>query len=69
MERIINICNGNPGALSVFKLISDTYSEYLDNILNKLENNNIKGSDIWIIYKSECNKNIDYFLNHILHGI
>ena len=58
MDRIIYICNGNPGALSVLKIIVEKYHDKYDDIISKLENNNITGSDIWIIYKS-LYKNID----------
>lgn len=61
MNKIITLCNGNPGALSVFRIIIDKYQDKLDNIILKLENNNITGSRIWIIYK-ECDKNIDLFI-------
>ena len=62
MNKIITLCNGNLGALSVLKIIIDKYQNKLDNIILKLESNNITGSYIWIIYK-ECNKNIDLFIN------
>jgi len=62
MNKIITLCNGNLGALSVLKIIIDKYQNKLDNIILKLESNNITGSHIWIIYK-ECNKNIDLFIN------
>jgi hypothetical protein len=63
MDRIIYICNGNPGALSVFRIIIEKYHDKLDDIIIKLENNNITGSDIWIIYKS-LYKNIDLFIDY-----
>lgn len=62
-ELIVNYCNGNPGALSVFKLVIETFPQELENLILKLEQYNIKGSDIWIIYK-ECNKDISEFLSY-----
>jgi hypothetical protein len=42
MNQITTICNSNPGALVVIKLIMDTHYDKLNNIINSLQNNNIR---------------------------
>ena len=63
-EKCIDICKGNPGALSVISEIIKKDHTKLDNIVQKLIDNNIEGSDIWIIYKKKCNHDIDVFLSY-----
>lgn len=62
-DIIINLASGNPGALSVIDIIIKNYPSQLISILTLLTKNNIRGSDIWIIYKL-CNKDINLFINY-----
>ena len=65
VRDLVNIANGNPGALQVMYELMKHNETKLPMILTLLNTNGIKGSDIWIIYKL-CNKNIDNFVKHIL---
>jgi len=61
-EKWIIQCDGNPGALSLWFSITD--SSQLEHLLDALVHYNIRGSDIWVIYKEKCNKNIATFLSY-----
>ena len=56
MDDILQLCEGNPGALNVmWHLI---YNNMLNiHLFNIMKNNNITGSKIWEKYK-ECNQDI-----------
>lgn len=64
-DKIFKVCEGNPGALSVMKQILDNYPNKIEIILQKLITHNIKGSDIWTIYKEECKQDINCFLIYV----
>lgn len=58
-DKLIPISNGNPGAITVlaqlyFSGISEQFS-YVDALV-KL---NIVGVDIWLMYKNDCEQNIE----------
>lgn len=61
MEKCILLGKGNPGALTALKKLLELPQETIDMILTKLENNNITGSDIWLIYK-HCKQDINLFI-------
>jgi len=63
-DRINNISCCNPGALAVLKHISNIEPNLMSELLQILEYNNIKGSDIWIIYKNKCDSNIYTFISY-----
>ncbi len=63
-EKCIEICKGNPGALSVISEIIKTDPTKLDNIVQKLIDCKIEGSDIWKIYKRKCNHDISIFFSY-----
>ena len=63
-DRIVKISNGNPGALSVCKVISATTPITLEPLLQQLEKHNITGSDIWNIYKNKCNEKLTSFVTY-----
>lgn len=60
-DRIIMICQGNPGALTVMIQIQLFYADLMNTLLSILESENIRGSDIWFMYK-ECNNDISIFI-------
>lgn len=65
VRDIIDITNGNPGALQVMYELMKRHESQLPVILKLLNTNGIRGSNIWSIYKL-CNKNIDNFVKYIL---
>ena len=64
-QEIINISNGNPGTLSVFTHIIEYHPSSLSDIMLKFLRHNVKGSDIWILYK-QSDKDIDKFVSFVL---
>lgn len=63
-EKCLEICKGNPGAISVISKIIQTDQTKLDSIVQKLIDNKIEGSDIWVIYKNKCNHDISLFFSY-----
>lgn len=63
IPRILAVCSGNPGAITVMAEIKNKFPERLDKVLLTLEQLSIIGSDIWVIYKRHCGHNIESFLD------
>jgi hypothetical protein len=61
-ERWIAQCTGNPGALSLWFYVA--HVSQLEQLLDTLVRYDITGSDIWIIYKLKCNKDISTFVSY-----
>jgi hypothetical protein len=61
LQDIIDIADGNPGALEVMGRLLNKHRIQLTSLLPILQEHNIKGSDIWVIYKL-CKKNLDQFV-------
>lgn len=61
LDAIISMADGNPGAISVLGALlgADAVSIL---ILDELE---IYGSDIWILYKDECEENLDRLMEEL----
>lgn len=62
MNNILKVSNGNPGAMSVVTKLH--ILNRLD-LVDKLVDNNIVGSKVWIIYKDYCNENINLTIKYI----
>jgi hypothetical protein len=60
-EDIVNLVDGNYGAMEVIIKLMENYPDKLTSFLTLLQTKNIRGTHIWIIYKM-CNKNIDKFV-------
>jgi hypothetical protein len=58
IPRMVYVSEGNPGAINV---LSEIHRDHLDRILSLLEQYNIRGHHIWIIYKQHCHQNIHEF--------
>ena len=56
---LIDLSQGNPGALTVLLQIKDT--DVLNRVTNALYRNQIVGPSIWIVYKDYCRSNINQF--------
>jgi len=75
IEKIVELTEGNPGAISVlskivvyFEVVEDE-KERESSILetfNCLEESNIKGSKIWIMFKDRNKGNLQSFLFDVL---
>ena len=64
METILEICGGNPGALSVLgqMIMTDVLTATLVEIMKK---HNIVGPAIWTTYK-QCNADIQEYKTYLL---
>ena len=62
-QEMLYVSDGNPGAIDVMGNLFKNYPSCISSILTLLKINNIRGSDIWVIYKL-CNKNIDNFIEY-----
>jgi len=60
-KDILNVIDGNPGAMEVIIKLSQYYPDKLPSIVTLLQKANIRGMHIWMIYKL-CKKNIDEFV-------
>jgi hypothetical protein len=60
-QNILHIVDGNPGAMEVIIKLVQQYPDKVESILSLLQVHHIRGSQIWMMYKS-CNKNIDQFV-------
>lgn len=63
-ELLINLGEGNPGALSVLRMMLDEYPEDSFEITEKLVKYQIRGYDMWILFK-EKSQDIHQFVTHI----
>jgi hypothetical protein len=63
-ELLINLGEGNPGAISVLRMMLDEYPEETFEVTEKLVRHQIKGSDMWVLFK-EKEKDIHKFVNHV----
>lgn len=61
LQDIIDIADGNPGALEVMARIMKNFRNRLPSLLVVLKENHIRGTDIWVIYKL-CKKDLDQFV-------
>jgi hypothetical protein len=60
-QDILHVVDGNPGAMEVMIKLVQQYPEKVELVLSLLKVHHIRGSHIWMIYKS-CHKNIDQFV-------
>ena len=75
-DRIIANADGNPGATKVLTAIASNTVDW-EHIFDKLENADIRGSEIWVLYKDINKENVEstisYIRNHtpgaILRGV
>lgn len=56
-EAIVQMSEGNPGAINVLIQLMKDPMEFID-ILN-LDDMNMRGSQIWIAYKDHCKEDIE----------
>jgi hypothetical protein len=64
ITRIFNICNNDSSTmLLVSKLLSKWAEEDVCNLFTQLENNDIIGHKLFIIWYNECNENYNLLLS------
>ncbi len=63
-ELLIDLGEGNPGAISVLRMMLQEYPDDSFKITEKLVKHQIKGSDLWILFKQN-QQNIHTFVNHV----
>lgn len=66
-ERIIDLCEGNPGALTVLiqmvqaaQVMGQTYT--LPFLFDYMKEQGLTGPEIWILFKDECDEDFSLFL-------
>lgn len=65
MDRLLAIAQGNPGALVVLSQLVKNHPEKLDNLISKLESRNIRGSQLYVIWKEQCECNLEQLIEYI----
>lgn len=64
-ELIIDLGEGNPGALTVLsRLVKERSTDEIMYVLLKCQANKIYGSNIWVIYKRHCGMDMDRFVTY-----
>jgi hypothetical protein len=64
ISRILNICNNDSNTLLlVSKMLSCCDSNDITNLFDQLEQYNIVGNKLYIVWKNECNNDYNVFLN------
>ena len=65
-DNIIDICEGNPGALTVLIQLVEVLSEQGIAAVAKCEG--LRGSEIWLLFKDENQQQLSGFFADILSG-
>ncbi len=63
-ELLMDLGEGNSGAISVLRMILQEYPEDSFEITEKLVKHQIKGSDLWVLFKQN-KQDIHTFVNHV----
>ncbi len=67
LEKMINLSQGNPGGITVLSEIYQSYPiEFVKRLLDVLEKTEIRGPDIWVLWKNKSNKNYHEFIANVL---
>lgn len=67
IELIIEIAEGNPGAITVIKKL-EWYSKWFE-MIQYMKKIGLTGSKIWISYKDTFHQDIDKFANYLRQGM
>lgn len=62
LQRALRIGNGNPGAITVLATIHREFADEFVFILDKLEQREIRGSDVWLMFKKDADQKMERFL-------
>ena len=52
LKKLFSIIEGNPGSLKVAMGFHNILNKYVDEIINKLESSQYKGSKLWVLFKA-----------------
>ena len=58
-DKLIQIADGNPGAITVLAQLHFVGLKDNHNYIDELVKLNIMGVDIWLMYKNDCQENIE----------
>lgn len=58
-DKLIQIADGNPGAITVLAQLYFVGLKENHNYIDELVKLNIIGVDIWLMYKNDCQENIE----------
>lgn len=61
-ERMLALAQGIPGAIVALATLKNEYPHMVETVVDTLEKLNIRGSEIWSIFKQKCNRNIGQFV-------
>lgn len=67
MSRIVNLSEGNPGAVTVLGTLVKEKPEDAPHVLDQIEQMNLGGPRIWLGYKDYCNQNLNRFVTCVLN--
>lgn len=66
IEIILGISAGNMGAASVcMKLLEKNEQQFLE-LCDKMIDKNLKGENVWQLYKNKCGKDLDKFIEKVM---
>lgn len=67
LDMVVRMSQGNPGAISVLSQLLKDDDEFHIGIhaIKLLDDAEIYGSDIWILYKDYCYEDLDIFEFHL----
>ena len=65
-ETLIELSDGNPGALTVLTDCAAQTPSSFGVIVDKLEEHDIRGSLIWVGYKDICDEELSAFISSVL---
>ncbi len=63
-ELLIDLGEGNPGAISVLRMMLQEYPDDSFEITEKLVKHQIKGSNLWLLFKQN-QQDIHTFVNYV----
>jgi len=63
-EKIIALSEGTPGAVVAMTKLAKSQPD-APALLAVLEKREIRGSDVWVAYKDECDEDIDTFADYL----
>lgn len=61
---LYQLSEGNAGSISILRDIIINYPDECVEIMEKLDQHNIRGSDMWVLYK-QFDKNTQKFIEHV----
>lgn len=66
-ESIIALADGNPGAVTVMSSLMQVNPIYGQLALCRLDDLQLYGSSIWVVYKDHCKEDIHVFMKKLIN--